>query len=470
MINYITNAIQKSRDECMKIIIFGCGKIGRTIIESLVDEGHDIVAVDSNRSVVDEVTDIYDVMGLCGNGVDSDTMSEAGIDEAELFVAVTGSDELNMLACFLAKKMGAKYTLARIRNPEYNDDSLGIMKHHLDLSVVLTPEKLVAKEIFNNLRYPSSVKVETFSNRTLEIVELHIGESSPFAGSTLSELRKNYTESFLVCCVLRDGNVFIPDGNCKLQVGDKIGLTASRTEIIKLLRSIGLPSKQPKNVIIIGGGRISYYLSKMLISSGVNVKIIEMDKNICHELALALPEATVIMGDGMKPEILLEEGIATSDAFIALTGKDETNILTSFFVAGQTMSTIISKINRSDLASSAEKMGLECIISPQQTVSNVVSSYVRALQNSVGSNVETLYKIMDGKAEVLEFKVSGDFKYTSIPLKDMTLKNNILISGIIRGRKPIIPTGNDTILSGDRVIVLAAGHLLSNLEDIIDNR
>ena len=451
----------------MKIIIFGCGKIGRTIIESLVDEGHDIVAVDREKSVIDEVTDIYDVMGLCGNGVDSDTMTEAGVEDAELFIAVTGSDELNMLACFLAKKMGAKYTLARIRNPEYNDESLSIMKQYLDLSVALTPEKLVAKEIYDNLRYPSSVKVESFSNRALDIVELHIGESSPFAGITLMELRKQYTESFLVCCVLRDGNVFIPDGNFRLEAGDKIGLTASRSEIHKLLKSIGLPSKHPKNVIIMGGGRISYYLTKMLIPAGVNVKIIEIDKNICHDIALALPEATVIMGDSMKPEILLEEGVATTDAFIALTGKDETNILTSFFVAGQTLSTIISKINRPDLCSSAEKMGLECIVSPQQTVSNVVSSYVRALQNSVGSNVETLYKIMDGKAEVLEFKVSDDFRYTDTALRDMKLKGNILIAGIIRGRKPIIPTGNDVIMKGDRVIVLAAGHLLGDLSDII---
>ena len=392
----------------MRIIIFGCGKIGKTIIESLVDEGHNIVAVDRSKSVVDEVTTMYDVMGLCGNGVDSDTMEEAGVEDAELFIAVTGSDELNMLACFLAKKMGAKYTLARIRNPEYNDESLGIMKQHLDLSVALTPEKLVAKEIYDNLRYPSSVKVESFSNRTIDIVELHIGEDSPFAGITLSELRKNHTESFLVCCVLRDGNVFIPDGNCRLCAGDRIGLTASRSEIHKLLKSIGLPSKHPKNVIIMGGGRISYYLTKMLITAGVNVKIIETDKDTCHDLALALPEATIIMGDGMKPEILLEEGIATTDAFIALTGKDETNILTSFFVAGQTLSTIISKINRADLASSAEKMGLECIVSPQQTVSNVVSRYVRALQNSVGSNIETLHRIMDAKAEVLEFKVNEE--------------------------------------------------------------
>lgn len=454
----------------MKIIIFGCGKTGKTIIESLVDEGHDIVAVDKSHSVIEEITDLYDVMGLCGNGVDAETMTAAGLEDTELFIAVTGSDELNMLACFLARKNGAKHTLARIRTPEYNDESLGAMKQHLDLSVVLNAERLVAREIFDNLRFPSSVKVETFSNRNLEIVELHIAEGSPFAGITLSELRKKYTESFLVCCVMRNGNVYIPDGNFQLRAGDKIGLTASRTEILKLLKNIGLPSKQPKNVIIMGGGRISYYLSKLLLNSGIKVKIIEYDKERSRELSALLPEATIIVGDGMKPEVLTEEGVADTDAFIALTGKDETNVLASFFVAGQTLSTIITKINRGDLVSSAEKMGLECIVSPLQTVSNVISRYVRALQNSVGSNVETLYKLMDGKAEVLEFKVSEDFKFTNISLKEMTLKENILIAGIIRGRKPIIPTGNDYILSGDRVIVLAAGHMLKDLSDIVRQR
>lgn len=452
----------------MKIIIFGCGKIGTTITAALTGEGHDIIVIDKNTKAVEEVSNIYDVMGLCGNGIDRDTMLEAGVEDAELFIAVTGSDELNMLSCFLARCMGAKHTVARIRNPEYNDDDLGFMKHHLDISVALNPELLVAKEIFNILRFPSAVKVETFSGKNLEIVELHLKADSPFVGITLSELRKKHPEKFLVCNVMRDDEVYIPDGNFELKAGDRIGVTAAHNEIQKLLKNSGMPQKQPKSVMILGAGRITYYLAKMLIGIGVLVKIVEIDQQICSYFSKILPGAIMILGDGMQPEVLLEEGISSADAFIALTGNDEENILSSFFVAGQKVPTVISKVNRPELAATAERLGLECIVSPKSTVSNIISRYVRALNNSVGSNVETLYKLMDGKAEVLEFKVRDDFKYTKIPLRDMSLKKNVLVAGIIRGRKPIIPNGDDIILPDDNVVVLAAGQKFHDLSDIIE--
>ena len=298
----------------MKIIIFGCGKIGTTIISSLCNEGHDIVAVDKNRKIVEEVSNIYDVMGLCGNGVDSDTMLEAGVPEAELFVAVTGSDELNMLACFLARRLGAKHTIARIRTPEYNDDSLGVLKHHLDLSLALNPDKLVAEDIFNILRFPSAVKVETFSGRNLEIVELHLKADSPFVGMKLKDLRKTYTEKFLVCNVMRDDEIIIPHGDFELKVGDIIGLTASRIEIQKLLKRAGIPQKMPESVMILGAGRISYYLCNMLISAGVDVKVVDKNRDICTEFSKLVPKAVVLSGDAMQPEVLLEEGIDSQDA------------------------------------------------------------------------------------------------------------------------------------------------------------
>ena len=451
----------------MKIVIFGCGKIGATIIKSLAGEGHDITAVDRDHSVVEEITDIYDVMGLCGNGVDSDMMVEAGVDEADLFVAVTNSDELNMLGCFLARKMGAKNTIARIRNPEYNDESLSFMKQHLDISMALNPELLIAHEIFNILRFPAAVKVETFSGRNLEIVELRLGPDSPFAGMKLMDLRKKHKEKFLVCNVMREGEVFIPDGNFKLRIGDRIGITASRTEVQKLLKNIGMPQQQTKSVMILGASRITYYLAKLLLNAGVKVKIIEQNEKKCMEYATILPNAVVIMGDGMHQEILKEEGLGVTDAFIALTGMDEENILGSIACAEYNVPTVITKINRPELAQTAERLGVKCIVSPQKTVSDVLSRYARALQNSLGSNVETLYKLMDGKAEVLEFKVQADFSHTRVLLRDMKLKKNILIAGIVRGRKPIIPTGDDCILPGDRVIVVAAGHQLGDLSDII---
>lgn len=451
----------------MKIIIFGCGKVGATIISSLTGEGHDIVAMDKDPSVVNEISTLYDVMGLCGTGVDSDAMREAGVEDAELFIAVTGSDELNMLACFLARKMGAKHTLARIRTPEYNDQSLGFMKQCLNLSVTLNPDLLTAQEIFNVMRFPSAVKVETFSGRNLEIVELNLKEESPFAGMKLIDLRKKHSENFLVCVVMRGDEVYIPDGNFELKVGDRIGVTAPHSEIQKLLKNVGMPQKMPKNAMILGASKIGYYLAKMLVAAGVNVKVVDQDKAACESFSNRVPSTTVIVGDGMQPEVLLEEGIEDTDAFISLTGSDEVNVLSAFFANEQKVATVIAKVNRPELAQTSTKLGLECIVSPQKSVSDVLSRYVRALHNSIGSNVETLYKLVDGKAEVLEFNVRPDFRYGDVPLREMKLKSNILIAGIVRGRKPIIPSGNDVILPGDKVIVLAAGHTLCDLSDII---
>ena len=450
----------------MKIIIFGCGKIGTTIIESLSGEGHEIVAMDKDGATVEAVCNLYDVMGICGMGVDSETMNEAGVEDAELFVAVTGSDELNMLACFLARKIGAKHTIARIRTPEYNDQSLGFMKQHLDISMALNPDLLAAHEIFNILSFPSASKVETFSGRNLEIVQLVLKENYPFVGMKLMDLRKNYDGKFLVCVVVRDDKVYIPDGNFELRVGDRIGVTASHSDMQKLMKNVGLPQKMPKSVMILGASRMSYYLAKRLISLGTQVKIIDSDKDACEAFSNRVPSATMIVGDGMQPAVLLEEGIGDVDAFIALTGSDEVNILSSFFASSQSVPTVISKVNRPELAQTAEKLGLETIVSPQRSVSDVLSRYARALHNSIGSNVETLYKMFDGKAEVLEFGVRPDYKFCDIPLREITLKPNILIAGIIRGRKPIIPSGNDVILPGDKVIVMTAGHVLLDLSDI----
>ncbi len=452
----------------MKIIIFGCGKIGTTLISSLSAEGHDIIAVDRNPKTVEEVTNIYDVIGLCGNGIDCDTMLEAGIEDVELFIAVTGSDELNMLGCFMARKMGAKHTVARIRNPEYNDDNLSFMKHQLNISVTLNPELSVAHEIFNLLRFPSATKIETFSERKLEIVDFHLKEGSSFVGTTLSELRRKNDAKFLICDVVRGDELFIPDGNFVLMEGDTVGLTASHEEIKKLFKSLGMSQKHVKSVMILGASKIAYYLAKRLIADGISVKIIDKNPERCAEFSRILPQAIMILGDGMDQEVLLEEGITSTDAYITLTGTDEENILSSFFAVKENVPTVISKINRPELATTAESLGLDRIVSPKSTVINVVSRYARALENSMGSNVETLYKLVDGKAEVLEFNVLSDFEFVNIPLKDMKLKKNVLIAGIIRRRKPIIPSGSDVIMAGDKVIVVASGKQLGDLSDIME--
>lgn len=451
----------------MNIIVIGCGKIGTTIVASLSSEGHDVVAVDENDAAVAEISDIYDVMCVCGNGADYNTLSEAGVERADMVISVTGSDELNCLSCFIAKRMGAEHTVARIRNPEYNDKNIGFMKQQLDISLVINPEMLAAQELFNILKLPSAVNIEMFSRRNFEMVELRLKPDSPLDGCKLMDIRKKYNANFLVCVVQRANEVYIPDGNFVLKSVDRIGLTAAPTEVQKLLKKLGILQKQARNVMILGGSRTAIYLTKLLLKSGNTVKVIDNDHEKCISLSKDLPGAVVIEGDGAEQELLFEEGIRSMDAFVALTGMDEENILISFFASSQNVPKVISKVNRGELASMAEKLGLDCIVSPRKIIADVMLSYARALENSLGSKVETLYKLMDGKVEALEFNVQPDFKYINIPLKDMRLKPNILISGILRRRKAIIPTGDDSFCPGDKVIVIAAGRPLNDLSDIM---
>lgn len=452
----------------MNIIIVGCGKIGCSIIESLVREGNDVVAIDDDPSVIEEVGNIYDVMCVCGNGADTETLEEAGVAKSDLFVAVTNSDELNMLACFVAEKMGAKHTIARIRKPEYNDKSLDFLSKQLNLTVSVNPEWMAAKELFNILKLPAAVNVENFSGGNLEMVEIRLKQESILDGLSLIELRRKYKAQFLVCAVQRGESVFIPDGNFVLKSGDRIGITATSSEIQKLLKMLNLIQKSAKSVMILGASRIAYYLAKRLINSGSRVVIIDKDARVCETFAEALPDAVVICGDGAEQELLLEEGLESTDAFVALTGMDELNILISIFATTQNVPKVITKVNRNELAAMADKLGLESIVSTKKIVSNVLAGYARAMNNSQGSNsIETLYRLMDGGVEALEFNVSKDFVGLRIPLKDLTLKPNILIAGIIRGRKAIIPGGMDEILPGDRVVVIAAGQQYFDLNDII---
>lgn len=450
----------------MKIIVVGCGKIGSTIIASLTAEGHDVTAVDNNPEVIKKINNVYDVMGVCGNGADCDILEEAGVKNCELLVATSGSDELNMLSCFIAKRMGAKKTAARIRNPEYNDKSLGFMRQQLDLSLAINPEKQAANEIFNILRLPAAAKVETFS-RAFEMVELKVKEDSPLCENSLMDIRKKYKHNFLVCAVGRGQDVIIPDGNFVIKSGDRLGITATSSEISKLLKATGLAKKQARDVIIVGASKTAYYLSKMLLSVGISVTIIEKDKNRCKKICALLPDATVINGDGAQKELLLESGLNTCDAFISLTGMDEENILISYFASTKNVPSVVTKVNREEFLQTANKIGLDCVISPRSVISDVMVRYARALHNSMDSNVETLYKLMDGKIEALEFLVQNDFSEIGKPLKDIKLKSNIIVTGIIRGRKVIIPTGDDQILAKDRVVVIAAGRRINNISEIV---
>lgn len=453
----------------MDIIVVGCGKIGTAIISALVSEGHDVTALDANPDVISDITNVYDAMGVCGNGADCEALEEARVDKCDVLIAVTGSDELNMLSCFLAKKMGAKNTVARIRNPEYNDRSLSFMRQQLDLSMSINPELLMAQELHNLLKIPSAFKVEYFSRRNLEMIEVRLKSDSELVGKKISKIRDKEKQNFLIGAVLRNNELYIPDGNFELMQGDIISIIASPSDMQKLLKSLGMIRKAVKDVMLLGGSKTAFYLAKILSSSGTNVKIIEKNREHCVRLGELLPKTVIINGDGSHHDILMEEGLRSIDAFVALTGIDEENILTSLFASELNVPKVVSKINSDELTKMAEKLGLDCVVSTKQITADIIIRYARALENSMGSNIETLYKLMDGKAEALEFNVRKGAKIIGVPIKNLPIKQGVLIAGIIRERKTaIIPTGEDIIGEGDKVIVLAsASHRLGDLSDIL---
>lgn len=455
----------------MKIIIVGGGKVGKTIIESMLKEKHEIVLIDNNPKVVGNVTDLYDVMGVCANGTEYEKLLEAGADKTDLFIAVTGSDELNMLSCFAAKKMGASHTVARVRNSEYNTASWGFMKEQLEISMAVNPEKLAAEAIFDTLKLPSATKVETFTARSFEMLEITVKKGSAIDGLTLIDLRKKFHEKFLVCVVQRGEEVFIPNGTFRVLSGDKIGVMVTNTDAHAVLKNFGYATKEAKNIMLIGAGKTSLYLADMLIKWRSSVKIIEKDPEKCEEICEKLSsKATVVSGDGMSQEILLEEGIEDLDALVALTNRDEENILISFYALSKHVSKVIAKVNRNELSGISENLGLETIFSPKNIVADILVRYARAISNSIGSKVETLYSLFGGNAEALEFNVESDFEYTETPLKKLEIKSDVLLAGITRENIAFIPGGDDVIHAGDKVIVIAKGERLCNLSDILKRK
>lgn len=451
----------------MKVIIVGCGKIGKAILESIVHEKHDVVAIDNDPNVIATVTNTYDVMAVCGNATSRELLAEAEVSNADLFIAVTQSDEVNMLSCFLAKKMGAQYTVARIRESDYNDSSLEFLAKQLDLSMPLNPEYLTAETLFNLLKLPSAVSVDTFAGKRIEILEMKVRENSKL-NLPLAEIRKKSPVNFLACAVKRGNDTVIPNGAFCLQAGDRVVFMVKSSDSHKFLKSIGMVQKHARDVIIMGGSTIAYYLAKILSSNNYSVKIIEKDEERCREIAEKIPNGTtVICGDGMNQDLLWEEGIQSTDAFVALTGKDEENILISFYAISQNVPKVIAKVNQPALAVLAEKLGMDSLVSPQKIVADVLTRYARALSNSLQSKMETLYSLMDGDVEASEFIVLPDYCLQNVPLKDLKLKDNLIIAGIIRGKESIIPTGDDVILPGDRVIVVATQQRLYSLTDVL---
>lgn len=451
----------------MKIVVIGDGKVGRAIVEHTCQEGHEVVVIDKNADVVEEIVNQYDVMGICGNGASYEIQNEAGVDKADLVVAATSSDETNVLSCMVAKKLGAKSTIARVRSYEYNNQ-INLMKRDFGITMTINPEKEAALEIMKIVNFPEAIRVDTFAKGNVDLVELYIPENSPLIGQTLASIHQKYQVKVLVCAVQRNEEVFIPTGSFTFQAKDKIHITASRSSVKQFLNKLGLIESKIKNVMIIGGGKIAVYLGNELLKSKYQVKIIEKDYERCLELSQLLPNATIIHGNGSDQRILTEEGLNDSDAIICLTGIDEENIIISMYAYKQNVHKIITKINKTSLIGLMESISMVSTISPKEITASRTVSYIRATNNSRGNNVITLYKLVNNQVEALEFKANEKSKALNICLKDLKLKKKILIAGIIRDGEVIIPSGENMIKANDSVIVVTTNPYLDELDDILE--
>ncbi len=449
----------------MNIAIVGGGKVGFALAAQLSAEDHDVTVIDVLSERTTHISNSLDVITLCGNGASHQLQMEAGVAEADLLIAATGADETNMLCCIVAKKIGAKHTIARVRNPEYHQQMF-FLREELGLSLAINPEQAAANEISRILRFPAATKVELFAKGRAELVEFRLREDSPLDGMALRDISKRMQSRILICAVERGEEVTIPSGDFVLKAGDRLHMVASPKEAEGCFKSIGAFRRVAKDALIIGGGRIAYYLAQRLIEVGIHPKIVERDAERCNVLCELLPKATIIHGDGSDLELLQEEGIASAGSIVALTGIDEENIILSMYAQRLGVEKVVTKVSKTNYIDMLSSSGLESFICPKDITSSSILQYVRAMQNSYGSNVETLYRLVNDRVEALEFHVRKGARVTGIPLKSLPLKPGILLAAIIRRGRCIIPGGDDAIEQDDNVIVVTTDRGLCELDGI----
>ncbi len=450
----------------MRIIVVGCGKVGQTIVAQLSKENHDISIIDTDAGVVMSTTNSYDVMGVVGSGVSYDVMREAGIEAADLLIAVTDSDERNLLSCLLAKQVAGCNTIARVRSPIYGDE-LRLIRGALGLSMTINPEFAAAREIARILRVPSAIKVETFARGRVELLKVEIAEHSILDNCALMDVDGKVGADVLVCAVERGESVMIPNGRFVLQAGDTISVIMPTENVRQFFNNIGEKSKKIRSAMLLGGGKVSFYLAELLLKTGIEVKIVETDEERCEELAEMLPGAIVIHGDATDQNVLLEEGLADIDAVVTLTGIDEANIFLSLFARSVSEAKIITKVNRLSFDKIIDSFDLGSIIYPKRITADNIVRYVRAMQNSYGTNVETMYNIIENRVEALEFLVREDADYTDVPLAELDIRENVLIAAISRAGETIQPNGQTRIQKGDSVIVVTTEKGANDLGELV---
>ncbi|MDO5095108.1 MAG: Trk system potassium transporter TrkA [Peptostreptococcaceae bacterium] len=451
----------------MQIIVIGGGKVGDSLAYHLTREGCNVTVIDTNLKLLEKFTQTYDIIGIHGNGTSRDILLQADVANADMLIAVTQSDEINTLCCMVGKELGAKYTIARVRKPEYSNQVL-FMQKGLKIDLILNPDQVAASYISRIIQYPSTLEVETFVKGKVNLVGFEIPEGNPLANQRLADISRNLNIDILVCCVTRENEVFIPNGDFVLAENDRIYVTATSGELSNFFKTVGIINTKIKDVMLIGGGSISYYVAKNLEEMRMNVRVIEINPERAEDLSKMIPNSTVINGDGTNPEILDEENLESMDACISLTGIDEENIIISLYANSKNVRKVITKVNRYGFIKMISNSGIGAIVTPKEMIVQRIVRYVRAKINSKGSNVQTLYKLLNNRVEALEFKVAEDADFINIPIKEMPIKSDIMLAYIIRNGKIIFPRGNDFLLPDDNVIVVTTIKYLSDLKDIFE--
>lgn len=451
----------------MQIVIVGCGNVGSNIAKQLSREGHNVTIIDTNERVVKDLSSGYDLMGIIGTGSSLSVLNEAEANKADLLLAMTDSDERNLLTCLLARKSGTKNTIARVRDPEYLDE-IEFIKEDLGLSMSINPELSAAEEIARLLRFPTAIEIDTFARGKVEILKFEVAAENPLCGMVLKNMHKELKSDVLVCMVERKGKTFIPSGDFTILEGDKVSVVAPAKRASDFFRAIGINQGKAKTCMIIGGGDLAFYLSEKLISSGVEVKIVEKDKKRCDELAELLPDAIIIYGDGADKTLLSEEGIERTQAFVSLTNHDEENVMMSVYAKKvNPKAKLITKVHRSAYDDIISDMNIGSIINPKLISGEAVVKYVRAMNECTSSNIEALYRLGDGQAEALEFLIKEQADFIDVPLMELKLKPDVLLACIIHNGKIETPRGSSRIQLGDSVLVVTTQNGFESVNDIL---
>ena len=450
----------------MKIIIAGDGKVGSMLTQQLSAEGHDITVIDKDPKKLQSVADLHDVMGVCGNGASFSVQKEAGIEEADLVIAVTGSDELNLLCCTIAKQVTDCSAIARVRTPDYNED-IAYLREKLGLARIINPELEAAKEVARILYLPSALEVNSFAHGQAEIVKFKITEGNILDRIKIMDLGKRIKHNILICAVEREGKIYIPSGNFELMAGDIVSFVGARKNCARFFKAIGFDTHRVNDTLIVGGGKAAYYLADQLLRAGIEVKIIESDLKRCEELSTLLPGAIIINGDGTDEALLREEGLGTAESFVPLTGIDEENIMLTLHAKQVSNAKVITKVNRITFKTVLNNLDLGSVIYPKYITSETIISYVRAKQASKDSNIEVLYHMFDSQAEAIEFVVTEDSAVTNKTFMDLQLKDNLLVCFISRKGSVFIPTGQDFIQVGDEVMIVTTHTGFHDITDIL---